>query len=309
MAYKNYVSFENLWTRIVVSKQFELFTPTGYLIRFAGTADKITVIGEDGSHAELIPEDKVGVLQGKVWTVNGPGRYPSKPERRMVARYGLSQKVLVISDEPVIYDSWEEKVSIFRADKIEALHHDLFDNENPRQYRVEGGDIIIVYTVERGLVHKLKIKQIVIRNHMAVMDDEAVIWLERHLGDKKIEQARILGERYERDRPAREERARIEKEKQEEEARVETARLQEVEETRKREKRETENLKKTEETTWRLIRRRQGDQFEFEGKTYVVHDHTVYLFVVGGKKISLDKAKSIGLFQAWHESLAHYAKG
>lgn len=309
LAYKDYVSFEDLLSRMVVSKQFELITRNRCLIRFAGNSERITVIGEDGSHAVIIPEDKVGVMQGKVWTKNGPNRYPNDPFRRMVSRTNVGQKVLLYSDDPVTFDTWEEKAFIFGADKIDAMNCNMFNKDRPQQYQIEGGDIIVIYTIERGHVPEWKMKQIVIRSRVTDKDDEAVLWLEHHLGDKQIEKARILGERYERERPAREERARIEKEKQEEEARVEAARLQEVEETRKREKHEADNLKKAEETTWRLIRRRNGDRFEFKGKTYVVHDHTVYLFVVGGKKISLDKAKQIGLFEAWSESLAHYAKG
>lgn len=303
--YKDYISFEDIWSRIVVSKTFELTTRNHYLIRFAGTAEKITVIGEDGSHAEINPEDKVGVLEGKVWAVNGPGGYLKNPFRRMVSRTNVGQKVLLYNDKPVIYDSWEEKAFIYPANPIEEGYRNRFDMDQPQEYRIEGGDIIVVYKIEGGW----KIKEIVIRSHVTDTDDEAVIWLERHLGDKKVEHARIIGEKYERERPAREEKARVEKQKQEEEEKAEEARLQEAEETRKREKREADNLKKAEETTWRFIRRRQGDRFEFKGKMYVVHDHTVYLFMVGGKKISLEKAKAIGLFQAWSESLAEYAKG
>jgi hypothetical protein len=309
LAYKDYVSFDDLLSRMVVSKQFELITRNRCLIRFAGNSERITVIGEDGSHAVIIPEDKVGVMQGKVWTKNGPNRYPNDPFRRMVSRTNVGQKVLLYSDDPVTFDTWEEKAFIFGADKIDAMNCNMFNKDRPQQYQIEGGDIIVIYTIERGHVPEWKMKQIVIRSRVTDKDDEAVLWLEHHLGDKQIEKARILAERWEREQPTIFKVAQLLKEKKVEEARIEAIRVEEENKVKAAELREAEKIRKAEETTWRFIRRRHGDRFEFKGKTYVVHDHTVYLFMVGGKKISLDKAKQIGLFEAWHESLAHYAKG
>ncbi|MDO8574095.1 MAG: hypothetical protein Q7R86_00515 [bacterium] len=186
---KYYVSFDELTQTLGQAGRKEWSTNSGLrllIVKTQTAKDKkktLLILNEQGQRVGLLEGDKLGYdVEGRIWVVKGPASIKN-PLRKILANYGLPQRLLSYSNEELVVPWGDHCWACGDVKWIQKIiNRDGYGGFHFSSWKVSGGKILFFFKPARYSFDSVRIESIVVRSNCYVEGSVGVFeWMIRVL--------------------------------------------------------------------------------------------------------------------------------